>query len=122
MQKNCDLSSRIRHRISENRTGSRTASPGAAVLVRGRRLPLVGRVSMDAVTVDVTDLPGLDYTEEFVLLGSQGGETITAGELARRRNTIAWEVLTSMAQRLARVYHPAAGTARADQDSRSGPV
>ena len=91
----------------------RGTQPGAQVLVRGRRLPLVGRISMDAVTVDVTDLPGLDYTEEFVLLGSQGEQTITAGELARRRNTIAWEVLTSMAQRLARVYHPAAGTAGA---------
>ncbi len=89
----------------------RSTQPGAEVLVRGRRIPLVGRVSMDAVTVDVTDLPGLDYSEEFVLLGSQGEETITAGELARRRNTIAWEVLTSMAQRLARVYHPLAGTA-----------
>ena len=87
---------------------------GAEVLVRGARAPLVGRVSMDAVTVDVTDLSGLDYTEEFVLLGSQGDETITAGELARRRNTIPWEVLTSMAQRLARVYHPSAGTAGAD--------
>lgn len=88
----------------------RGTQPGAEVLVRGRRVPLVGRVSMDAVTVDVTDLPGLDYAEEFVLLGSQGGEKVTAGELARRRNTIAWEVLTSMAQRLTRVYHPLAGT------------
>ena len=58
--------------------------------------------------------PGLDFSEEFVLLGSQGEQTITAGELARRRNTIAWEVLTSMAQRLARVYHPSAGTAGVD--------
>lgn len=92
----------------------RSSQPGAEVLVRGRRLPLVGRVSMDAVTVDVTDLPGLDQGEEFVLLGSQGEETITAGELARRRNTIAWEVLSSMALRLARVYHPSAGTVGAE--------
>jgi len=88
----------------------RAAQPGAEVLVRGGRASLVGRVSMDAVTVDITDLPGLDYEEEFVLLGSQGSASISAGELARRRNTIAWEVLTSMAQRLARVYHPSAGT------------
>lgn len=92
----------------------RGAQPGAEVLVRGRRLPMVGRVSMDAVTVDVTDLPGLGYDEEFVLLGSQGSESITAGELARRRNTIVWEVLTSMAPRLARVYYPTAGTADSD--------
>ena len=94
----------------------RSTQPGAEVLVRGRRRPLVGRVSMDAVTVDVTDLPGLGYEEEFVLLGSQGSESISVGELARRRNTIAWEVLTSMAQRLARVYHPTAGTTDKDQD------
>ncbi len=92
----------------------RSTQPGAEVLVRGDRAPLVGRVSMDAVTVDVTDLPGLGYDEEFVLLGSQGEGRITAGELARRRNTIAWEVLTSMAQRLARVYHPTAGTAESE--------
>jgi alanine racemase len=92
----------------------RSSQPGGVVLVRGSRLPLVGRVSMDAVTVDVTDLEDLDYEEEFVLLGSQGSESITAGELARRRNTIAWEVLTSMAQRLARVYHPTAGTTDSD--------
>ena len=57
----------------------------------------------------------LGYDEEFVLLGSQGDQVITAGELARQRNTIAWEVLTSMAQRLARVYHPSAGTAGGDE-------
>ncbi len=89
----------------------RGSQPGGVVLVRGRRLPIVGRVSMDAVTVDVTDLPGLHYDEEFVLLGRQGSESISAAELARRRNTIPWEVLTGMAQRLGRVYYPLAGTA-----------
>jgi alanine racemase len=87
----------------------RSSQPGSTALARGRRVAIVGRVSMDAVTVDVTDLPGLDYGEEFVLLGRQGAESITAGELARRRNTIAWEVLTGMAGRLDRVYHPLAG-------------
>jgi alanine racemase len=91
----------------------RGAQPGASVLVRGRRVPLVGRVSMDSVTADVTDLPGLDHADDFVLMGTQGGDSISAGELGRRRNTIAWEVLAAMAQRLARVYHPQAGTAGA---------
>ena len=93
----------------------RSSQPAAVALVRGRRVPIVGRVSMDAVTVDVTDLPALDHSEEFVLMGRQGSEEITAVELARRRNTIPWEVLTSMAQRLTRVYHPTAGTADGDQ-------
>jgi alanine racemase len=89
----------------------RAEQPGAEVLVRGSRRPLVGIISMDAVAVDVTDEPGLDSAAEFVLLGRQGAEVITAGELARRRNTIAWEVLSSMAQRLDRVYYPEAGAA-----------
>jgi alanine racemase len=90
----------------------RGSQPGAQALVRGRRVPLVGRVSMDAVTADVTDLAGVDGSDEFVLLGAQGDERIEAGDLARQRNTIAREVLTAMAQRLTRVYHPVAGTER----------
>jgi alanine racemase len=94
----------------------RGSQPGGEALVRGRRVPLVGRVSMDALTADVTDLAGVDGSDEFVLLGSQGDEHIGAGELARRRNTIAREVLTSMALRLSRVYHPVAGTERIEND------
>jgi alanine racemase len=61
---------------------------------------------MDALAVDVTDLPGVDGGDTFVLLGRQGGEAITAGELARARNTITWEVVSGMAARLDRVYYP----------------
>ena len=84
---------------------SRAYWPGAQALVRGRRVPLVGTVAMDALMVDVTDVPGVGPDDEFVLLGEQRRERITAQELARVRNTIAWEVVTSMAQRLPRVYH-----------------
>jgi alanine racemase len=87
----------------------RGSQPGAEALVRGRRVPLAGVVSMDSLAVDVTDVPGLGPADEFVLLGRQGDELIGAGDLARRRNTIAWEVLSSMALRLDRVYHRAAG-------------
>jgi alanine racemase len=89
----------------------RGSQPGSSALVNGRRRPLVGIISMDAVAVDVTDDAAVDYGTEFVLLGRQGAETISAAELARRRNTIAWEVLSSMAQRLERVYHREAGEA-----------
>jgi alanine racemase len=88
----------------------RGAQPGATALVQGTRVPLVGVVSMDALAVDVTDLPGVDEGDEFVLLGRQGEQAITASDLARARNTIAWEVLSSMAARLDRVYYPGAGT------------
>ncbi len=84
---------------------SRAYTPGAEALVRGRRVPLVGTVAMDAVMADVTDVPGAGPVDEFVLLGEQGGERITADDLARLRNTISWEVVTTMAQRLPRVYH-----------------
>lgn len=81
--------------------------PGASALLRGRRVPLVGRVSMDSVCADVTDVADLgDVTldEEFVLLGGQGSERITANELARLRGSIPNEVLCSFGPRLGRVH------------------
>ena len=63
------------------------------MLVHGQRVPLVGTVAMDAVMADVTDVPGVDLTDEFVLLGAEGDAQITADDLARLRNTIPWEVV-----------------------------
>jgi len=90
---------------------SRALSNRAEALVRGRRVPLVGNVAMDAVMADVTDVPGPPVTEadEFVLLGRQAGLEITAAEVARARGTNSWEVVTSMAARLPRVYHAPSG-------------
>ncbi|HEY4753204.1 MAG TPA: alanine racemase C-terminal domain-containing protein, partial [Candidatus Limnocylindrales bacterium] len=87
----------------------RYLSDQASALVRGVRVPLVGRVAMDAVMADVTDVPGEPVTErdEFVLLGEQGGERVTAHELATAGGTISYEVLTGMSRRLTRVYHAA---------------
>jgi alanine racemase len=81
----------------------------AEALVRGKRVALVGSVAMDAVMADVTAWPDVSTDDEFVLLGAQGEERITAAELARARTTISWEVLASMAYRVARVYHAEAG-------------
>ena len=84
----------------------RAYSPGAQAIVRGSRIPIVGVVAMDALMVDVTDAGGdIGPDDEFVLLGRQGGEEITAHELARLRNTIPWEVVTAMSTRVPRVYH-----------------
>jgi len=90
---------------------SRAYSNRASALVRGVRVPLVGNVAMDAVMVDVTDVPGPPVTvdDEFVLLGEQGDGSISVAELARARTTNAWEVVTSMARRMPRVYDSAAG-------------
>lgn len=89
---------------------TRTYWPGATALVRGRRVPLVGRVSMDSVAADVTDVASalgaaggeLVPDERFVLLGSQGDERITPGELARLRGSIPYEVLSAFGPRLVR--------------------
>jgi alanine racemase len=76
--------------------------PGAQALVRGRRVPLVGRVSMDSVSVDVTDAGEVGMGEPFVLLGAQGDERITPGELARLRGSIPNEVFCAFGPRLGR--------------------
>lgn len=81
--------------------------PGASALVRGRRVPLIGRVSMDSVCADATDALGDDGDlrpdEPFVLLGGQGDERITPVELARLRRSIPNEVFCDFGQRLRRL-------------------
>ncbi len=71
----------------------RCLSNKAQVLVHGRRVPVVGRISMNLTLIDVTDLDAVQVGEEAVLLGSQGEETITADEIAGWMNTISYEVL-----------------------------
>jgi alanine racemase len=90
---------------------SRMLSNRATAMVRGMRVPLVGNVAMDAVMADVTEVPGLPVTtaDEFILIGSDGGQRITVGDVAQERTTISWEVMTNMSYRLPRVYHAAAG-------------
>lgn len=83
---------------------TRTAGSRTQVLVRGRRAPVVGRISSDSMAVDVTDVPGLEGDDVFVLLGRDGDEAITAEEVAATRDTITWEVLQTISARLARVY------------------
>jgi alanine racemase len=89
----------------------RSLSNRAEALVRGTRVPLVGTVAMDAVMADVTDVPGPPVTtgDEFCLIGRQGGDEIPVAEVARRRATNSWEVVTAMSGRLPRVYHAASG-------------
>jgi len=77
----------------------------ADVLVEGRRVPLVGTVSMDNITVDLGDAdvaPGA----EAILIGAQGGERILAEEWARRLDTINYEVTCGISARVPRVHGP----------------
>ena len=75
----------------------------AAALVRGRRVPVAGSVTMDMTLLDVTDA-GAELGDEVVLLGKQGSEEITATELAAHAGTISWEILCHLGLRLPRRY------------------
>ncbi len=83
---------------------NRLLSNRGEMLVRGRRAPLVGRVSMDLVTIDVTDIPGAGVGDEAILLGAQGADRITAEEIANRIGTISYEVFCSVSARVPRIY------------------
>ncbi len=83
---------------------SRRLSNQADVLIGGRRAPLAGRISMDLITVDVTDLPGVAAGDGVTLLGRDGAEEITAEELAEKLGTISYEVLCDVGARVPRVY------------------
>ena len=72
----------------------------APVLVRGRRAPLIGRVCMDMVMADVTDVPGVGLADEVVLLGAQGEERITPDELADLAGTIPYEIMLGFSERV----------------------
>jgi alanine racemase len=77
-------------------------------LVRGKRVPIVGAVSMDMAMLDVTEAPGVSLRDEVVLLGAQEGPlgrgAIGADEIAGHAGTIPWEVLTSVSRRVPRFY------------------
>lgn len=78
-------------------------------LLRGRRVPIRGRVCMDQLLVDVTDLDPVTPGETVVLLGSDGDERITAEDLAAQAGTTSYEILTRWAARLPRVELNASG-------------
>jgi len=82
----------------------RADSGGADVLVRGRRAPVVGRVSMDYITVDVGHIAGVGVGEVATLLGRDGEEWIRAEEIAQRRGTIPYEVTCAIGPRVQRLY------------------
>jgi alanine racemase len=84
----------------------RGLSNNADVLVGGRRVPLIGTVSMDNVTVDL-GAAGAKVGQEAVLIGRQGDERILAEEMARRLDTINYEVTCGISARVPRVYEPA---------------
>ena len=84
----------------------------AHVLVRGHRAPVVGRVSMDYIMVDVTGIPGVEVDDEITLVGRDGDERIGVVDLAHWCGTIPYEILCGIGRRVARTYRqgPAVAT------------
>jgi alanine racemase len=74
------------------------------VIVQGRLAPIVGAVSMDLTTIDVTDCPGVKVGDVALLLGEQGGVSINAQQMAKTAQTISYSVLCGISARVKRVY------------------
>jgi len=84
------------HRAASSADGA----PGARGLLNGRSVPLIGRISMDLMAVDVTDVPEAKRGDAIELIG----DTVTVQEVAARMGTIDYEVLTALGRRYARIY------------------
>ncbi len=82
----------------------RLASNRGQVLVRGRRVPVAGRVCMDHTMVDLTDVDGAGAGEPVVVFGPQRGAVLGADEVAGWYDTIPYEVLTAVGRRVPRRY------------------
>ena len=82
---------------------NRLLSNRGSVLVRSRRAPIAGRISMDLTTIDVTDIPGVEIGDEVTLIGEHGRERITAYDHADLADTIPYEILCNVAARVPRV-------------------
>jgi len=83
---------------------SRRLSNSGEMLVRGRRVPIVGRVCMDLTMLDTGAVPDAQVGDEVVIFGRQGDETICVDDVAARLGTINYEVVTGVGARVPRVY------------------
>jgi alanine racemase len=83
---------------------SRQLSNRAYVLIKGKRAPVIGRVCMDMIIVDVGHIRGVKTGDEVVLIGRQGKEFISVEEIASMSGTIPYEVVCNIGKRVPRVY------------------
>lgn len=81
----------------------RVVSPGAEVLIGGRRFPVAGRVTMDMILIDCGDA-SVNEGDEVVLIGDQGGERIAVERLAALASTIPYEIVTGLGPRIPREH------------------
>jgi len=83
---------------------SRRLSNRGEVLIHGKRVPVVGKVCMDFIMVDATDIPHVSVGDEVILMGKQGREQIRPEEIADKIDSISYEVLCSVGKRVPRIY------------------
>jgi alanine racemase len=82
----------------------RNGEAGAYMLLHGKRAPIVGRICMDQLMLDVSDIPNVAPSDEVTVLGSDGEEIITAEALAEMTGTIPYEILCGVGERVPRFY------------------
>ena len=82
----------------------RSLSNKGYFLVRGRRAPIIGRVSMDWTTIDVTDIPNSAVGDGVTIIGASGDEMVRAEDLAAIADTISYEITCGISQRIPRRY------------------
>jgi alanine racemase len=87
-------------------------------LIRGKRVPIAGRISMDMCTLDISHVPECIVGDEVVLMGEQGGERITADEIAAKVYSISYEILCALGKRAPRVFLQAGKTDRVEPSLR----
>lgn len=76
----------------------------ASFIVKGRKVPLVGRVCMDQLMLDVSNIPDIKPGDEVIIMGEAKEEIITASDIADRNNTISYEILCAVGKRVPRYY------------------
>ena len=80
------------------------------VLIRGRKAPILGRVCMDQMMVDVTDIPGVQLGDPVVLVGRSGSEEITVETIAAAADSFNYEFVCGISRRVPRIYSRAGKT------------
>jgi alanine racemase len=83
---------------------SRSLSNDVCFLLRGKRVPVVGRICMDMCMLDVTEVPDAREGDVVTVFGSDGGDFLSVDDLARKLNTIPYEILCDINKRIPRIY------------------
>ncbi len=83
---------------------TRVLSNNGQVLIRGKRAKIIGRVCMDQFMVDVTHIPDVEAGDTATIFGTDGDETISVDEIAKKANTINYEIICNINSRVTRVY------------------